>query len=110
MAIAVTVTSAAVIVMITQSQTTDKYAQGDSAYDIAESGAEEALIRLLRNPNFSGETLTLDAGTATISATGTSSKTILSVGRAGNFLRQVQINATFSAQGQLSIISWSEKN
>ncbi|HCR92651.1 MAG TPA: hypothetical protein DIU47_01725 [Candidatus Pacebacteria bacterium] len=61
------------------------------AYDIAEAGTENALLRLLRNPAYTGETLTVGDGTATITVTGSGTQTITSTGRLNNYLRKIQV-------------------
>jgi len=110
MAMAITVTTAAVMVIIGNSQAASKLELSLTAYDVAESGAEEALLRLLRNPTYASagsETLTIGEGLATITVTGTNPKTILSRGVYNNFFRQVQVTAGYSG-GILSVTSWQE--
>lgn len=94
--IAVTISSAAVIILMTNSLNTAKLQQGLIAYEIAKSGAENAKLQLLRNPAYNGEIITVGEGTADIlvsSAGGTF--TIISEGNAGNFQRKVQITAAY---------------
>ncbi len=74
--VAMIVTSAAVAVTIVNSQATDKVYQGTTAFDVAESGAETAMLKLLRDPSYTGETLTVNNGTATITITGGTIKTV----------------------------------
>lgn len=107
MAIAVTVTSAAVVMMIVGSTAASKYEQGQTAYAAAESGAENALLRLLRDPNYVGETLTIGSATATITITGTDPKTVTSTGVSGGFTRQIQVVAGYT-NSILTVTSWSE--
>lgn len=108
MAIAVIVTSAAVVMMVVGSTAAAKYERGQSAFAAAESGIENALLRLLRDPNYSGETLTIGEATATITVTGTDPKTIISTGVAGEFARTIQAIAGYT-EGILSVSSWKEK-
>ena len=49
--IAMTVISAAVIILITNILASGKVEQGTMAYSLAQSGGEDALLRLLRNPS-----------------------------------------------------------
>jgi hypothetical protein len=107
MSIAITVTTAAVFVSISNTQSSSKFADGFSAYDIAESGIENALLRLLRNPSYTGETLTVGDGTATIIVSGTGPYTIVSSGQVGNFRRQITA-VTNDTGGALTITSWIE--
>ena len=63
---AIAVTSAAIIVLASNSIAASKQEEGTTAYYAAESGAENAMLELLRNPNYTGETLQI--GTASVSA------------------------------------------
>ncbi len=114
--IGVVVTTAAVVLMITNSLGTTKQQQGIVVYSIAESGAEEGLMQLLRRTSSYigvGETLTVDGGKAMISVSGSYPGTganpikIISVGSLGNFLRKVEVDVIF-VSNVLTIQSWKE--
>ena len=95
--IAITVTSAAMIIIMVNSLSGAKFQQGTVAYEIAQTGAENAKLRLLRDPNYSGETLQVGNGSTEITVNKNGSQyTILSKGTIGNFKRQIQIDATYS--------------
>ena len=97
--IGITVTSAAVAMIYVNSLSGTKQQQGEVAYEIAQSGAENGIIRLLRNPGYTGETLPVGSGSATITVSGTGSSgnpyIILSKGTSGIFVREVQVTATY---------------
>lgn len=98
-----------ITMILVNSVATDEFQQSITARQIAESGAEEALLRLLRNPNYSGEILTVGNGTATISITGDAyNKTITSVGTLGKF--QKKINVVITYNDIMSILSWQEES
>lgn len=105
--IAMTILSAAIAVMMITSISTAKMEQGLSAYTIAEGGAENALLRLLRDPNYAGETLSIGNGYATITINGTDPKTIISIGREGNFERTIEVIVTYT-DNILTVTSWKE--
>lgn len=107
MTMAITVTTAAVIVIISNSQAASKFEQSLTAYSVAEAGAEEALLRILRDPGFTSASLTIGEGIATISASGTTTKTISSIGTYNDFLRRVQVTANY-VNGILTVTSWRE--
>lgn len=107
MIFAITVTSAAVVVILTNSLSATKFDQGNQAYFVAEAGIENALIRLLRDPSYSGETLTLEGGTVTVLVTGTNTKTIQAISTLGNFSHQLQVIANYT-NDLLSIQSWRQ--
>lgn len=105
--LAIIIVSAAVAIVMTNALSGSRMQEGFNAYSIAESGAENALLRLDRNLNYTGETLPVDGGTATITATGTNPVTILSVGTANGAIKKVQVVVNIN-NGQLSIVSWKE--
>jgi len=84
MMLAIAITTVAAMVTITNIRSNNAYSGGEQALANAESGAENALQRLLRDPGYTGESLTLPNGAATISVTGTMTKTITSVGSIDN--------------------------
>ena len=106
-AVATTITAAATTVTLINSQTTGKFAQGESALVIAQTGADNAILRILRDPNgtYSGEVLTVGSGTATITVGGSSVKTIISEGQDGNFIRKIQVVGTF-VNNTFTVSSW----
>jgi hypothetical protein len=97
--IGIAVSSAAIIMLLVNSLSEAKEQQGEIAYNIAQSGAENGLIRLLRDPTYNGETLSVGGGTATITVSGSGTSgnpyIILSKGTTGSFLREVQVTATY---------------
>jgi len=107
MLVAMTVTIAAIAITIINLQTNDGFVSGELALQNAQSGVENSLIQLERNPSYSGETMTLSNGTATITVSGSGTLTIVSIGAAGNFKRTVTATATDTAN-VITITGWSE--
>lgn len=106
--VAVTVTTTAVAVLMSNSRSTDKVYQGSTAYDIAESGAETAILKLLRDPTYSGEVLTVDDGIATITITGSNPKIVISKGQQNNIIKSVQATVDVSSNNVLTVTSWKQ--
>lgn len=106
MVIASTITAAAVALSIINSQSASAIELGNNALSVANSGGENAMLRLLRNPSYTGETMTVGDGTATITVTGTNPYVITSKGQVGDFSRTIQVVATGS--GFLTVSSWKE--
>lgn len=106
-----TITSAAIVMIIVNSLSGSKQQEGQIAYDIAQSGAEDSLIQLIRNPAYTGETLPVGKGTATVTVTGSGTSSspyiILSKGTIGTFMREEQITATYQ-NNLLTVISRGE--
>ncbi len=107
MLIAILVTSASIALVLNSSVGTSKLYQGSNSLDIAESGAETAMIKLLRNPNYAGETLSVGGGQAVVTVTGTNPKTVLSRGTISNFTRTIQVIVDTS-NNTLTATSWKE--
>ncbi len=107
MVIAIIVTTASIALVINSSRGTDKVYQGANSLDIAESGAETAMIKLLRDPNYIGETVTVGNGQAVITITGTNPKIIVSKGTLNNFTRTIQVIVDTS-NNILTATSWKE--
>jgi hypothetical protein len=100
MIIGLMVTSAAVVLMYVNAIGGSKQQDGEIAYQAALSGAENAKIRIIRDPTYTGESnLQIGSGSATIVASGSGTVAdpyvITSTGTRGNFIRKVQIKATY---------------
>ena len=109
-ATATIVTAGAVAITIINAQTTGKFAQGEETLHIAEAGAENAILRILReSTSYNGETnLLIGDGKANISVTpGTGNKTIISEGVLGNSHRKIQVDVSYN-NNVLTITSWRE--
>ncbi len=105
LAIALTLSATAVVIINIQGDTS--FRNGETALQDAQTGAENALLQLERNNSYSGETMTLAQGTATITVSGTTTKTIISKGTSGNFVRTITVTATIT-NTVLALTSWSE--
>lgn len=107
MIIAIIVTTASIALILNSSSGTDKVYQSTNALDIAESGAETAMIKLLRNPVYSGETLSVGGGQAEVTVAGSNPKTIISIGTLNNFKRTIQV-VVDTSNNTLTTTSWKE--
>lgn len=108
MIVAMTIIATAIILLIVNNQGTTQFEQGMEAYSVAESGAENAVLRLLRDyDGYTGETLSANGGTATVTISGTTTKTITSKGQVGNFIKRIQVVVGYT-NNILTISSWTE--
>ncbi len=105
--VALTVATAAVAIMLNVSQATNRVEGNITASQVAESGIENALLRLLRNPSYTGETLQVGDGSVVITVTGTNLKTITAVGTLYAHTKTIEATVTFT-NGIMSITSWKE--
>ena len=113
------VTTAAVMILSTNSLAAQKLSQGEVTRQLAESGAENALLRLLRDksygdcPNYClGDTLNIGDDSVLIRVTtttiaGTTTITIDSIATSGNFVRKVEVVVKNSSD-VLTPLSWKE--
>lgn len=107
MIIAITVTGAATSLILINSRNTQKMEGGEVAFHIAEGGIENGLLRLLRNPNYTGENdLELGTGIVDITVTGSNPYTVTATGSSGNFTRTLQVIVNYN--GNMTITSWRE--
>lgn len=107
MIIAILLTSASIVIMFTNSLSANSVQQADTSYYIAESGVENAILRLLRDPGYTGETLTIGDGNAIIQVDGINPVIATSTGTLGNFKHTIQITGTYN-NNVFSITGWKE--
>lgn len=105
-AISIAVISSVVLVVFNNTLASSGFEQGTMAYYYAESGIENALVRLLRDPNYSGESIDLEGGSV---VTQVSSGTITSTATVANSVRKIQVETLYN-NTVLTITSWKEIN
>jgi len=103
------VTTMAVLLMIANSSSASKFELGMTTLEAAESGAEVALLKLLRDPvNYTGEIFTLDGISVTVNVSGETTKTVVSTAVLGDFTKKVQLVINDPANDVMTITSWKE--
>lgn len=108
MVIGMLVTTGAAYALIGNTQATTTYELGSLARTAAESGLENAMLRLIRNPSYTGETLVIDANTRAIITVSTASGIVVtSTGSAGSAERHMEAQIHYNGD-ILSIDSWKE--
>lgn len=107
MIVAMSLTSVAVSMAVVNSKKSSAMELGAMAYDAAQNGAENAIIRLLRNPTYTGETLNTNGATVVITVVGSPTSTITSTGTVGSFSRTIEVVVNHATT--LSVVSWKEK-
>ena len=106
-ALALIITTAATTVLIINSQGTSRFSLGEEALSYAETGADNAILRLLRDPGYTGETMTLGDGTAIITVSGALNKRVVSEGIVNDFRRKIEVTGSFN-NNILVVTSWRE--
>ena len=103
--IALFLISAAVAMMIISATSVGKLEGEEVVSRIAESAAEDALIKLLRDPSFTSTNVSLPDGTASATLSGD----VLTVNAiSGKFTKKIIITTSF-ANAVLSVVSWREE-
>ncbi len=107
-AVGIIVIVAALALTTITSQSSFYFLQGQKALLVAEAGAENALIRLLRDPEYSQEVLTIGDGTARIDVTRElDTSTIEVTGQVGLTTRKIEV-ITVDTNGITTVDSWKE--
>ena len=107
MAVSITITLAATAIAIINIRSNNDLIDGNQALLAADSGVEEALLQLERNPGYSGGSISVGPASAIITVSGSGTLDIVSVGNLGNMQRTVTATATYSSD-ILTLSSWSE--
>jgi hypothetical protein len=107
--VAMAITTAATFIIATNSKSATNVTLGLATRHMAESGAEKALLALIRDPTYKGETFSLDTGSITATVSGTTTLTIDSMATNGDYIKKVEVKATYS-NNVLTPVSWKDIN
>jgi len=108
MVIGVLVTTGAVYALYSNTVVATVDEASISAYAYAENGIENALLRLIRDPDYTGETLVFgDQQDVEVSILSGSPQYITAAGRSGKASRVLQVAVQY-IEGELVIDSWKE--
>lgn len=106
--IGIMVATGAVMTLVSAFESTSVQELDRLAFIAAESGVENSVLRLVRDPSYVGETLQVDAdSTATVTVTSGATYTITSIGVVGLVARKIVATAHFSDLA-LVLDSWKE--
>ena len=102
--VAMTVITSTIITVISNTRAASEGQQAVDVYYVAEAGIENALMRFLRDPNYTGETLPVGNNTATVTVSGS---TITSAGHVNNLTKTIQVVTSYT-NNQMTVTSWKE--
>ncbi len=103
----IVITTTSVMVSVSSLRGETYFDAGSEALSAADSGAENAILRLLRDPTYSGETLPVGNSQVEITIVGSAPQVITSVADSGSFERTVEVQLQ-RVDGMLQVISWKE--
>ncbi len=105
--VGISVVTASTAVTIASSQNASSFTKSEIAYSQAEAGIENAIISIIRDNSYSGETLTLGEGTVVVTVSGDLTKTITAVSTYGAVVRTVEATGTIT-NTVFAVTSWGE--
>jgi hypothetical protein len=105
--VAITVTSGAIIVAAINTQGISKASRSEIILQNINSAGELSALEILRNPDYSGENLTIQNTDITISVTGSTTKTTDVYNTSGDFIRKLRIIGDY-ANNEYNITSREE--
>lgn len=100
----ITITSAAVMMLLNTMINTSVNERSLLARAYAESGVENALIRYVRNPDYSGEVITIGQGSVDVTISG---GIIVAVAKVGDVTRTIQATTVYN-NDEIVVTSWKE--
>lgn len=108
MAFGLSVIALSSVLTIINIQNTAKYSESTRALNYAEAGAEEAVLRIIRDPNYPGGTLPLDTANVNMQIVGdASNKTVTSTAVYNGFTKRIQVQVSL-ADDKVSLVSWKQ--
>lgn len=106
--IGMTIATGAITSLMSVFAKTGKEEVATLAYEAAEGGIENGIMRLVRDPSYTGETLVFDADTSTVVSVSTASGIVItSVGTVGDVARKIVVTGHFTNL-IWNVDSWAE--
>ena len=106
--IGMTIATGAITSLMSVFAKTSKEEVAALAYEAAEGGVENGIMRIVRDPSYTGETLTYDANTTAVVSISTASGVVItSVGTVGAVARKIVVTGHFTNL-IWSVDSWVE--
>lgn len=103
----IVVTTTSVLVSVSSLRSETYFDFGSEALAAADSGAENAILRLLRDPTYLGETLQVGNTDVIITVVGSAPQVVTVVADSGSFERTVEVRLQ-RVDGMLQVTSWKE--
>lgn len=96
MIIAITVTTGAIVIILTNSEGATSVSREETAYYAAEAGMENAVLRLLRDRTYTGETLPVGESQVQITVSGNNPYIATSSATLGNYVGKIEAQASYN--------------
>jgi hypothetical protein len=101
------ITTTSVLVSVSSLRSETYFDSGSEALSAVDSGAENAILRLLRDPTYLGETLQVGTTEVIITVVGSAPQVVTVVADSGSFERTIEVQLQ-RVDGMLQVTSWKE--
>ena len=105
---AMTFAVTAILMLVVNSGSITAFESGIEVRQLADSGTENALLRLIRDPFYTGESYVVEDTNITITVAGSGTKTIIVRASRGEVQRTVEVLANYT-DNVLRVASWKEE-
>ena len=105
---AMTFAITAILTLVINSGSTTAFESGIEVRQLADSGAESALLKLIRDPFYTGESYAVEGVDIAVTVAGSSTKTITITASRGDIQRTVEVLANYT-DNVLRVASWKEE-
>ena len=105
---AMTFAVTAILMLVVNSGSITAFESGIEVRQLADSGTENALLSLIRDPFYTGESYVVEDTNITITVAGSGTKTIIVRASRGEVQRTVEVLANYT-DNVLRVASWKEE-
>ncbi len=105
MVVGITIATMSLALVITTTQSMGGAMEADRMRTAAEGAIENAILKVLRNPSYSGETMTIDGIPITLTVTQGAQTTVMATAVKGTHRQRYQV-VLQRTNGVLGVVSW----
>lgn len=107
MVVGIAIVSMSLALVITTSQSMGGAMESGRIRAVVESGVENAILKLLRNPSYAGESMVVDEVTVVVTVTQGAQTTIIATATSGEYRQRYQVLLE-RISGVLTVVSWQQ--
>lgn len=109
-AIASALVASIVLNSLINAESSLRFRQSNTVLNLAETALQNAIIKLERDPDYTGESLTLNDNRVIIEITGSNPKivSVRSLNSSSEILRKLEAQVSFDSNGAISVNNWRE--
>lgn len=107
MVVGITIVSMSLALVITTSQSMGGAMESDRMRAAVEGGIENAILKLLRNPSYAGESMVIDGVAVVVTVTQGAQTTIIATATSGEYKQRYRVLLE-RISGVLTVVSWQQ--